>query len=191
MDADLRLHVLARDGDLLWESSQQHQPRIWVGNGSRETRELSLADATDVSSRPYGERDFNGQRIVLSGYPNTDVVLELIVALDSQNDELLIQIGQVTGRQTVGRVDQGGDMALPHGSGYMVAADCPDELPGRGQDATQIGGHWTLPILGLTRDRSSMCAIVDTWWDGQVHAHHLPGDRSGAGYLLGRQLGQA
>ena len=29
-------------------------------------------------------------------------------------------------------VSDGGYLVLPHGSGYLIPADCPDELPGQG-----------------------------------------------------------
>ena len=199
VDNNLRLSVLASNGDPLWESSAQRPPRFRVQNRPEESKAQNLADATEVSSSQFAEGDYKGHRITLSGYPQTDVALALIIALDSDHDELLVQIEQVSGRETVLRVDhlyrferpvsQGGYMVLPCGSGYLVAADCPDELPGQGQEATQIGGEWCLPMLGMTHDRSSMCAIVDTWWDAEVRAHHLPGDRSVLDFSWADSLG--
>jgi hypothetical protein len=49
-------------------------------------------------------------------------------------------------------VSDGGYMILPHGSGYLIPANCPDELPGKGHKGGFIGACWTLPIFGIVRD---------------------------------------
>jgi len=76
-------------------------------------------------------------------------------------------------------VTDGGYMVLPHGSGYLIEAECRDELPGKGHLGGLIGGRWTLPMFGIVRgDEETMCAIVETWWDCDVEAEHTPGDQS-------------
>ena len=77
--------------------------------------------------------------------PAKDSVRLVGMVIDADTDELLIQIGQVGGRDTVVSVEHlyrfekpvadGGYMVLPHGSGYLIPADCPDELPGEGSGA--------------------------------------------------------
>jgi hypothetical protein len=197
---DLSLSVRAGDGELVWESSREHLPQFRFRNGNEESKVQSMADAADVSVGLFAEGAYKGHRISLSGYPETDAALALVIALDAEQNELLIQIEQVSGQASVLRVDhlyrferpvsQGGYMVLPRGSGYLVPAECPDELPGSGNEATQIGGDWCLPMLGITRDRSSLCAIVDTWWDAEVRAHHVPGDRSLLDFSWGESLGK-
>ena len=49
---DLCLSVLARDGDLLWESSRHLLPRFRFRNGLEESKVHNLADAADVSVDP-------------------------------------------------------------------------------------------------------------------------------------------
>ena len=188
IDDALRLTVAARDGEPLWESSAQNPPAVWVTGGTDGPRQMGLADARERSVRPFADGRYAGHRILLSGYPAADLTLALSVALDADDDELLIQVEQTGGEQAVQRIEhlyrferpvaQGGYLVLPQGSGYLVAADCADELPGRGPESIQVGGRWTLPMFGLTRDGTSLCATVDTWWDAEVRAHHLPGDRS-------------
>ena len=149
--------------------------------------------------RPYACGRHAGYRILLTGYADADVTLALTVALDADDDELLIGIEQAGGEHAVQRVDhlyrferpvaQGGHLVLPHGSGYLVPADCPDALPGRGPEPIQVGGRWSLPMFGLTRDDAGLCATVDTWWDAEVRAHHLPGDRSILDFSWADELG--
>ena len=57
----------------------------------------------------------------------------------------------------------GGHLVLPHGSGYLIPADCPDTLPGRGEVGGFIGARWTLPLFGLVRDDTTLCAIAENW----------------------------
>ena len=199
IDDALRLTVSGRDGEPLWESSASLPPSVCAGDGTGESRRLGLADARERSMHPFADGRYRGQRIILSGYPGADLRLDLVVALDADDDELLIGIEQTGGEHAVQRVEhlyrferpaaQGGCLVLPHGSGYLVPADCPDALPGRGPEPIQVGGRWSLPIFGLTRDGAGLCATVDTWWDAEVRAHHLPGDRSILDFSWADELG--
>ena len=73
--------------------------------------------------RPYACGRHAGYRILLTGYADADVTLALTVALDADDDELLIGIEQVGGEHAVQRVDhlyrferpvaQGGHLVLP------------------------------------------------------------------------------
>jgi hypothetical protein len=125
---------------------------------------------------------------MLKGFPGTDVILELVLAINAEIDELLIQIKQAGGRDIVRRVNHlyrlekptsaGGYMVLPHGSGYLIPADCPDPLPGSFDQGGIIGARWTLPFFGMTRGDEGLCIFVDTWWDCDVEAYHAPGSCS-------------
>ena len=199
IDDALRLTVSALDGEPLWESSASIPPVVCADTGHGPAQRFGLADARERSARPFADGRYRGQRITLSGYPGADVALELRIGLDADDDELLIGIEQTGGEHAVQRVEhlyrferpaaQGGYLVLPHGSGYLVPADCPDALPGRGPEPVQVGGRWSLPIFGLTRDSAGLCATVDTWWDAEVRAHHLPGDRSILDFSWADELG--
>lgn len=199
IDDALRLTVSAPDGEPLWESSRRQPPTVCIAGESGASGRFDLAAARERSVHPFADGRYRGQRITLSGYPGADVALELVVALDAEDDELLIGIEQTGGEDAVQRVEhlyrferpvaQGGCLVLPHGSGYLVPADCPDALPGRGPEPIQVGGRWSLPIFGLTRDGAGLCATVDTWWDAEVRAHHLPGDRSILDFSWADELG--
>ena len=199
IDDALRLRVSGLDGELQWESSPSVPPAVCADTGHGAPRRYALADARERSVRPFADGRYRGQRMALASYPGADVALELIVALDADDDELLLGIEQTGGEHAVQRVehlyrferpaDQGGCLVLPHGSGYLVPADCPDALPGRGPEPIQVGGRWSLPIFGLTRDGAGLCATVDTWWDAEVRAHHLPGERSILDFSWADELG--
>ncbi len=199
IDDALRLTVSGLDGEPLWESSPSVPPAVCANIGRGTPRRFALADARERSVRLFADGRYRGQRVALASYPGADVALELIVALDADDDELLIGIEQTGGEHAVQRVehlyrferpsDQGGCLVLPHGSGYLVPADCLDALPGRGPEPIQVGGRWSLPIFGLTRHGAGLCATVDTWWDAEVRAHHLPGDRSILDFSWADELG--
>ena len=199
IDDALRLTVSARDGEPLWESSRSLPPAVRVAVGAGGSRTVGLADAQERSVQSSGYGRHAGYRILLAGYADADVTIALTIALDADDDELLIGIEQAGGEHAVQRVDhlyrferpvaQGGHLVLPHGSGYLVPADCPDALPGRGPEPIQVGGRWSLPMFGLTRDGAGLCATVDTWWDAEVRAHHLPGDRSILDFSWADELG--
>ena len=186
---DLSLTVLQHDAGLLWESSKTHIPNIMVRANDTGLRMLTLASAAKVSRLPFDNGKYRGYTVHLSGFDETDVELDLVFAIDAAADELLLQVAQAGGRETVvstghfyrfeKAVSDGGYMVLPHGSGYLIAAECPDALPGKGARGGLIGARWTLPIFGMMRDDgNSMCAIVEAWWDCNVTAEHSPGDRS-------------
>ncbi len=75
-------------------------------------------------------------------------------------------------------VSDGGHLVLPHGSGYLIPADCSDEIPGEGYDRGLVGARWSLPMFGLVKEGQGMCATVESWSDCHVAAQHVPGDRS-------------
>ena len=179
----LRLTV-SRDGRTVWASSAERLPEVTVRDGTDQQRTLPLAAARRVTLAGYQEGVYCGHAVRLTGYPGTDVVLELILALDSAHDELVVQVAQQGGADTIREVAHlyrwekpvadGGYLVLPHGSGYLIPADCPDELPGRGPVGGTIGGRWTLPLFGIVKGADSLTTIVDTWWDCRVEAVHQP-----------------
>lgn len=185
---ELRLTVLDKEGQQLWESSKAQTPTAVIRAGDAEPRTLPLASAAEVSLSAFAEGNYQGQAVRLSGFEGADAVVELVFALDAAADELLIQAEQVGGTDTVVSIEHlyrfekpvadGGYLVLPHGSGYLIAADCPDELPGEGPKSGPIGARWTLPMFGLVRGEHGMCIIVETWWDCDVAADHVPGSSS-------------
>jgi hypothetical protein len=196
---DARITV-TRGDRVIWESSRKHAPHFAVASGGGEPRVLMLYDATETAGADWSEGAFQGKALRLSGYPDTDLALELVLAMDADTDELLVQIAQVGGSDTVTRMDhlyrfakrvsEGGYLVLSHGSGYLIPADCPDELPGKGFQGGTIGGRWSLPLFGVVKGNESLVAIVDTWWDCDVHGNHIPGDFSELDFRWAPSLGK-
>ena len=68
-----------------------------------------------------------------------------------ERDELLGQVAQVGGIDVVRSVEyfyqieklvsDGGHLLIPHGSGYLNPADCPDQLPGAGAAGSLVGAR--------------------------------------------------
>ncbi|HIE30456.1 TPA: hypothetical protein EYP66_24620 [Candidatus Poribacteria bacterium] len=182
------LTVLRNDGCLLWESSQIHIPTILLRAEDTKTRRQPLSSAEKASVSDFDDGKHRGQTVRLSGFDGIDIALELTFAIDAAVDEILIQVAQVDGKDTVESVchlyrfekpvTDGGYMVLPHGSGYLIPAECPDELPGKGIRGGLIGGRWSMPMFGMVREEDAMCVIVETWWDCDVEAEHLPEDLS-------------
>ena len=196
---DLSLAAYGSDGRLLWESSRSRLPTLRVRCGPQE-RELLLAAAGQVALEGFEEGQYRGHRLRLSGYEGMDLALELDAGLAPETGELLLQVAQVGGTDTLRAVqhlycfekptEAGGYMVLPHGSGYLIPADCPDELPGEGEVGGFIGARWTLPLFGMVRGSDTLCAIVDTWWDCEVAADHVPGVHSALDFNWEASLGE-
>jgi len=190
LDHDLVLAVNRSDGRPLWQSARSCPPVLVTGEGARQQKEALLSAATESVVSPFTDGNYRGQRLRLSGYESLDVCLELAIGLDEATGELLIQIAQVGGSDIVAAVrhlyrfekptTDGGYMVLPHGSGYLIPAECRDELPGqdRSRAGGVIGARWTLPLFGMVRGHDSLCVIAETWWDCDVSACHAPGDHS-------------
>ena len=153
VNRDLSLTVGQPGTGLLWESSKTRAPNIVVRANDAKPRTLTLASATKVSHSPFDDGKYRGHTVHLSGFDETDVELDLVFAIDATADELLIQIAQAGGRDTVVSVGHfykfeklvtdGGYMVLPHGSGYLIAAECPDELQG---PQKKSGGFGRCPL---------------------------------------------
>ncbi len=139
---DLQLTAADAEGREIWATSATQAPLLVVKQGSAPARELALASAVQTCVVPHEEDGFQGHRLTLSGYEGTDVEVELSYAANQATGELSVQVEQTGGSDTVRSVEhfyrfekpvsQGGYVAVPHGSGYLIAADCPDEIPGDG-----------------------------------------------------------
>ncbi|NOY29244.1 MAG: hypothetical protein GXP28_03420 [Planctomycetes bacterium] len=207
VDRSLGLAILGQDADVLWESSKTDVPNIVVRAKDAEPHTFTLASAAHFARSPFEEGKYRGYTVKLSGFESVDVELELVYAIDAATDELLVQVAQTGGQDKVIRVGhfyrfekpvaQGGAMILPHGSGYLIPAECSQVLPAAdlklplGGSGGFIGTRWTLPFFGMTReDGHAMCATVDTWWDCYVEAEHQPGDRSLLDFHWEESLGE-
>ena len=191
---DLSLTVLSRDGRRLWESSRSLTPVGVVRCGEEAPRSAPLSASGAASVSAFDDGTYRGHAVLLSGVGGADVIVEVALGIDARADELMIQVAQSGGNDTLVAVEHfyrfekpvadGGAMILPRGSGYLIPADCPDELPGEGRRRFEsdheylVGDCWTLPLFGMVRGNDALCAIVETWWDCKVEGEHIPGDRS-------------
>ena len=197
---DLRLSVVAAsDQRPLWQSSRQHPPHLLVAVDNRHV-ELPLAAAATRSVERCEDGSYCGYNLFLSDYGDGDFSVRLFFGIDAELDELLIEVEQVDGADTVSAVRDlyrfekpttaGGHMLLPHGSGYLIPADCRDALPGDSAAGGFIGARWSLPLFGLMAGDRTLCAISDTWWDCDVSVEHLPGAYSALSFHWEACLGQ-
>jgi len=199
LDEDLHLIVRQRDGRPLWESSRSLLPAATVRSADGEPRPVRLQTG-EISISPVEEGAYRGRIVRLTEIEGTDLVLDLLLALDADADELLIQIGQAGGSDSLVRVDHlyrfekavadGGYMLLPHGSGYLIPADCPDPLPGEGEVGGIVGARWSLPLFGMVRGSDALCIIAESWWDCDVAADHVPDDCSALDFSWVPSLGE-
>ena len=213
VNEDLSLTVRQRDGRMLWVTSSTRPPTLTVRRGSDAPRQLPLAQA-EATLTAFDDGRHRGRTVRLSGFAGTDVVLDLTFAVGKTDpvldghggeaapatDELLIEAAQVGGADVVVSLEElyriekpvsaGGYLVLPHGSGYLIPADCPDELPGRGHVGGFIGARWTLPLFGVVRGKDALCVLVDTWWDCEVEANHAPGEQSSLAFHWRGSLGK-
>ncbi len=192
VDDAMRLSVTSRAGSRIWQTAPQRPPTILVGRHDDDTMHRFRLSALDAPIADWEEGPYSGKTITLERFGSdptkTQVSLAIRFGIDPSGNELCLEIQQVGGTDTVVRVEHfyrfekpvsdGGHLILPHGSGYLIPADCPDELPGQGYDGGLVGARWSLPIFGMVKDGQGMCATVDSWWDCHVAAQHVPGDRS-------------
>ena len=213
VNEDLSLTVRRGDGRTLWTTSSTQPPTLTVRCGNDTPRQLPLAQA-QATLTEFDDGAHRGRTVRLSGFADTDVVLDLTFAVGKNDpvlnghgreaapatDELLVEAAQVGGTDIVVSLEQlyriekpvpaGGYLVLPHGSGYLIPADCPDELPGRGHVGGFIGARWTLPLFGIVRGADALCVLVDTWWDCEVEAGHAPGEQSSLAFHWRGSLGK-
>ncbi len=189
------MKVTDRRGLPLWSTSSINLPTLTVKEQS-----LPLHLANRRSMMPFRLDGYLGHTLKVSGFAETDIVIELIFALDPARDELFIQIEQTGGQDSVRRIDHlyrleksvsaGGYLVIPHGSGYLIPADCPDELPGTFTENNFIGARWTLPFFGLVAGKEALCVTADSWWDCEVAAYHVPGRHSALDFTWQSSLGR-
>ena len=201
---DLGLIVAGRDGKPIWTTSTRKKPEaVWVSSGSGEERRATFEAAGRRQQEAFSDGAHRGYLMRLSRFPRSDLVLALVVALDPDSDELLIEVRQEGGGDSLKQVDHlyclekptadGGYLVVPHGSGYLIPADTASKLeplddyfvqPGATGGNTRrsqniIGYRYTLPVFGMVnRNRDCLYQIVETWWDCSVAVEHLPGERS-------------
>ena len=196
----LGIEVCAVGGGVIWSSSTDSPPTLTL----EDKRSLALASAKTRKAVQFEEGEWHGQRISLAGFEATAARLELVLAFD-EADALMVKI-QEPGGDLVRSVEhlymlektvsEGGYMVIPHGSGYLIPADCPYELPGPRAEIADfnsynphIGGGWSLPLFGMVRGEEGMCVMVEDWWDCWVEAHHRPGELSAIDFNWTPSLG--
>jgi len=187
VNPNLSLNVRRKDGSILWQTSQHWKPEIVVRSAAAAVYgppTLELLLATDRRSEVFREGRYRGYRITMRSYPNTDVEIELVLALDADNDELLVQATQVGGNDRITGINHlyriekptsaSGYVVVPHGSGYLIPAEDTDRLSVDGL----IGLTYTLPLFGMVKSTDAVFQIVDTYWDCSVGVEHVPGDHT-------------
>ena len=206
VNRNLSLTVSQNDTRVLWKTSQTHLPTLLVCHRDGEPQRLSF-EIAKVSRSAFDDGQYRGYTLSFRDFGGYDVGLEVIFAIDPTADELMIQAtptedraSRIDGTDTVVSlehfyrferpVSDGGYVVIPHGSGYLIPADCPDELPGEGHTGGLIGGRWTLPMFGIVRNDSAMCAVVETWWDCDVAVEHQPGAHSALDFRWNPSLGR-
>ena len=211
VNRNLSLTVFQSRARVLWETSQIHAPTLLVRHHDSEPQRLSFEGAK-VSRAAFDDGQYRGYTLSLSDFGGYDVGVELVFAIDPTVDELMIQATPVEGQSSQDKpseidekdtvvglehfyrfekpVSDGGYMVVPHGSGYLIPADCPDGLPGDGHAGGLIGGRWTLPMFGVVRNDDAMCVVVETWWDCDVAVEHQPGAHSALDLRWAPSLGR-
>ena len=201
---DLGLRIVGPDGEPVWSTSTRKKPEaVWLSSGSGQEKRCAFEAAGRRQQEAFSEGAHRGFLIRLSQFPQSDLVVGLVLALDRDSDELLIEVRQAGGRDRLKQVDHlyclekpttaGGYLVVPHGSGYLIPADTPKKLgplddyfvkPGTAGGNTYrsqniIGYRYTLPVFGMVnQNRDGLCQIVETWWDCSVAVEHLPDERS-------------
>ena len=185
VDRDLKLNVYQGiDAAPAWQSVGSSPPRATIAvAGRQEPVNVRLADAPEPVVGPHDDGTHQGHRILLRGYPDVDVELELVLALNADG-ELMVEIEQVGGKDTVQRIEGLYDwrvmpapdayLLVPRGSGYLLRADSPHEVKVNGF----IGSNHSLPLFGAVHADKSLYQIVDTWWDAAVSARHTPHEQT-------------
>ena len=190
----LAIEVVDGDEQVLFASSKTDVPGVTLA----DEQTLPLHAAAEVEMTLYDDAGFVGHRLSLAGLGESDARLELVLAIN--NDDTLLVAVEQTGGAHVRQIEHlyrfekpvadGGYMILPHGSGYLIDADCPDELPGKCPTEDMIGGRWSMPLFGLARAEMSLCVIVEDWWDCKVSAVHEPGTTSALDFNWVPSLGK-
>ena len=184
---DLGLSVVHRGGPTTWQTSRMDGPALYLLDS--EAR-IPLATAESRRTRSYDDGTYSGSTIELTGFGDTDVVVELDLALCGAEDELLVQIAQTAGRTRVKSVtglyrfeaplNEQSYQVMPIGSGHLLG---PQD--GHFTSNWFIGARYSMPIFGLVQGGTFLCAVVDdTWWDTTAQIDHDP-KNGRTGFSLG------
>ena len=189
INADLTLAVYQASDTPVWETLVASRPAIDVRFAGEEAAEkpkrFFLGDAADRVVTDYEDGSHTGYRIRLCGLPSTDVEVELIFALGNKSlkngGELLVQVAQVGGRDTVQRVAGLYDWTLksaadahtivPRASGYIIRSDAIAAV----QLSGYLGGAFSMPLIAMFDGDQTCYQIVETWWDAHLNVNHVPG----------------
>ena len=183
VDDDLVLNVyVGESAEPAWQSSAVTKPTAQVlASGAGEPITVGFAQAAQRQVQDYHDDDGRrGKRARLSGWPNLDVQIEVIYAINDEG-ELLVQAEQVGGADVLQRIGGLYDwcltpaadayMMVPRGSGYLIRADQQGEADVSGW----FGANHSMPLFGIVRGEQSQYQIVDTWWDAHLSVRHAPG----------------
>ena len=177
---DLCLSVYQGGDDPVWLTLAKPGVEVKPA-GTGEARMIRLADAADRSVESFDDGTHKGHRFRFRGLADTDVEMELILAL-ATDGELLVQVAKLGGEDSIRRVASRYDFrvapapnayaVVPVGSGYLIRSDSPDAVSLAGF----LGGAYSLPIFGFVRGDKALYQIVETWWDAHLSIEHIPGD---------------
>ena len=190
IDQEAGFSVYRPGGPVIWENSPTLKPELVLASKSAEKgRTLAFADAAAKDTQPFEEGRHRGYRTRLGSFPGTDVEIEVVQAIDSENDELLVRLEQTGGKDRIHRVNHfyriekptadGGYLLVPHGSGYLIPAEMKEKMPkGDPVRGDLVGGRYSLPLFALVKGHHSLYQIVETFWDCSVEVDHVPGQAS-------------
>lgn len=190
VDGEGGLNVHQKGGEAIWESSTASKPQLILDpDDAGKERTVGFGEAGVKDWQPFEEGRHRGYRTRLGSFPGTDLEIELVHALDSETDELLVRLEQTGGQDRIRRVNHfyriekptsdGGYLLVPHGSGYLIPADMAESMPkGDSVRGNLVGGRYSLPLFGLVKGGHTLYQIVETFWDCSVEVDHIPGEVS-------------
>ena len=180
MGLDLSLSVFQQSQDPIWRSV--NDPAVTVQfhesiPNEPSSRRIPLEEFDERTVEDFNDGIHEGHRIHLRCPAITDAQIVLILAV-SQQGELMVEVEQVGGRDTVQLVADLYTWAIepaansytlvPVGSGYIVRSDSDQDVTLGGF----VGAAYSLPLFGMVRGDRSMYQIVETWWDAHVAVTH-------------------
>lgn len=197
------LKIYRRNRQLLWQTSEKRKPEVVVRSDkiAGETRQArKLFDAATPRVEPFRQGRHKGYRVLLSAFPDCDIQMSVVFAIDAGSDELLVEAAPHGGSDRVQQIDNfyciekpvsaGGYVVVPHGSGYLVPAEAAEKLEAGSLARNVIGYRYTLPLFGMVKGADAFFQIVDSYWDCSVATEHLPGDRSSLNFHWLPSLGE-
>ncbi len=198
LNNNLGLTVTDSSHKVIWQTGAQG-PIVTVRSGGKASS-MPITVAEQRSQSKFSEGKYRGSTVHLKGFGSSDAVLSLTIALNPTSDDLLVQAEQTGGKDEIVSIEHlyrwekpvsdGGYMVLPHGSGYLIPADCPDALPGQGQAGGLIGSRWSMPLFGMVKSEWGMAVRAETWWDTNAYGDHVPGQFSALDFHCSPSLGK-